>query len=121
MSLQEDAKTMLPYIQAMADGKTVQWRSRHDIEWSDKRQAGEWCLGRHEYRIKPEKKWRPYTREEWERVDKVRCKSNECVYAVGAVYLERVSIIHCGTNSFDDMLHQFTNLDGTPCGVEVEE
>lgn len=117
MSLQEDAKRILPFVQAMAEGKTVQVMIGNN--WIDKESAtfdSVWIL-----RIKPEKKWRPYTREEWERVDKVRCKSNECVYAVGAVYLERVSIIHCGTNSFDDMLHQFTNLDGTPCGVEVEE
>lgn len=129
MSLQEDAKKLLPLVQALADGKEVQYKNlshRYNpigslLDLFLYRNGGYHPVVDESVRIKPEPKWRPYTREEWELVDKVRCKSNECVYAVGAVYLQRVSIIHCGSNSFDDMLHHFTNLDGSPCGVEVEE
>ncbi len=121
MSLQEDAKRILPYVQAMAEGQTVQVRDRGSITWRDRVSATEWYCDEHEYRIKPERKWRPYTREEWERVDRVRHKRQQSVHVVLTVYEDLVCVNGYACTTFDDALEHFTHLDGSPLGVEVEE
>ena len=61
----EEAKTLLPIIQAWAEGKNIQFLS--DDEWHDINQADFTCYP-DKYRIKPEPKYRPFkTLEEcWE-------------------------------------------------------
>ncbi len=119
MSLQEDAKRILPYVQAMAEGKTVEMRPDRSCFWKEQAIANFSYLLH--YRIKPEKKWRPYTREEWERVDKVRHKTQQSVHVVLTVYEDLVCVNGYSCTTFGDAMEKFTNLDGTPCGVEVEE
>ena len=118
MSLQEDAKKILPFVQAIAEGKTVEQRLSSG-GWFVKQRAGSWSSDS-EYRIKPEKKWRPYTREEWEGITRVRSKAHGAAYLVLAVHGD---YIEANNNSytFDMAMRVFTNLDGSPLGVEVEE
>lgn len=118
MSLQENAKRLLPLVQAMVDGKTVQVILNG--VWTDKETAT--FDSKHQHRIKPEKKLRPYTREEWEQVHRVRkvvCDSRFSLLvtdiAADSVRLEGVWY------PFSRAMDLFTNLDGSPCGVEVEE
>lgn len=76
----EEAKELLPIVQAFAEGKTIQYRvspsfprlNNHDIsyvkEWFDideDKCDGFSCDGTIDYRIKPEPKYRPFkTKEE---------------------------------------------------------
>ncbi len=62
-TLQEDAKKLLPFVQAMAEGKAVQF-SHTGIVWRTKDTAAGWDMTA-KYRIKPEPKLRPYTRAEF--------------------------------------------------------
>lgn len=122
MSLQEDAKKILPFVQAMADGKTVEYNYVQSIagnaNWFEKRDLQ--FYSETKYRIKPEKKWRPYTRDEWERVVRVRCKEHGHSYPVQRIETD-VLFIYGTSYTFAGAMKYFTNLDGTPCGVEVED
>ena len=57
----EEAKELLPIIQAWAEGKNVQFLS--DGEWHDINQADFTCYP-DKYRIKPEPKYRPFKTQE---------------------------------------------------------
>ncbi len=115
-NLQEEAKKILPFVQAVAEGKAVQVRLNG--HWIDKR--GQIWNTEADYRIKPEPKLRPYTREEWEKVDKVKNKSQGSTHTVLIVYDTLVHISGFVTYRFDQAMEVFTNLDGSPCGVLEE-
>ena len=57
----EEAKELLPIIQAWAEGKNIQFLS--DGEWHDINQADFTCYP-DKYRIKPEPKYRPFKSQE---------------------------------------------------------
>ena len=57
----EEAKELLPIIQAWAEGKNIQFLS--DGEWHDINQADFTCYP-DKYRIKPEPKYRPFKNQE---------------------------------------------------------
>lgn len=57
----EEAKELLPIIQAWAEGKNIQFLS--DGEWHDINQADFTCYP-DKYRIKPEPKYRPFKTQE---------------------------------------------------------
>lgn len=118
--LQNNAKALLPVIQAAADGKDVEVRfkgSKKDL-WELRTNSGaRWDLSNFEYRIKPEPKLRPYTREEWERVDKVRDKDTGVVSSVLSVTDCTVYVYGLYGFGFHDAMERFEHLDGSPCGV----
>ena len=121
MSLQQDAKRVLPFIQAMVEGKTVEWRHSNEPLWNEVGSVAG-LRGCYECRIKPEKKLRPYTREEWEKVARVRKVGCDLRYSlpVGDIAADSVKIDGIW-HPFSRAMNLFSNLDGTPCGVEVEE
>lgn len=60
----EEAKELLPIIQAFAEGKTIQCRTKNR-PWFDLLDNKLEMCGLFEYRIKPEQKYRPFkTKEE---------------------------------------------------------
>ena len=65
----EEAKELLPIIQAWAEGKNIQFLS--DGEWHDINQADFTCYP-DKYRIKPEPKYRPFKNQEecWNEMQK---------------------------------------------------
>lgn len=163
MSLQEDAKRILPFVQAMAEGKTVQVMIGNN--WIDKESAtfdSVWIL-----RIKPDKKWRPYTRDELllrvgsqirhigksDRFILVAADADGLAYLVVLSHtMDEIPLRLCDDSdeafefaraaSWDvpegmgrilefvagiglvapaRLLAEFEFLDGSPCGVEVDE
>ena len=57
----EEAKKLLPFIQAFTEGKTIQWRyikGNTSLWWDDNNPTFE--IGDFDYRIKPEPKYRPF-------------------------------------------------------------
>ena len=127
----EEAKEMLPIIQAWADGKTVDWYDE-DIGWRASGFTLDFDKKPNFYRIKPEPKYRPFkTREEcWEEMHKhpdfgwikvnVTCEYEQIVRIFDYCKTELCFKI---ANSDDDytsemMLNSYTFTDGTPFGIK---
>ncbi len=139
----EEAKQLLPIIQAIAEGKVIECRAKIgrlkgvvDIpnKWTETNEI--WCVNSLEYRIKPEQepKYRPFKNAEecWQEMQKhqpvgwVKNKRNDKDPEV---------FIHCGVIKgdwiltgvdeepfpFDKIYNNYTFADGTPFGVKLEE
>ena len=110
----EEAKDLLPIIQAWAEGKNIQFLS--DGEWHDINQADFTCYP-DKYRIKPEPKYRPFNSQEecWQEMQKhqpfgwIKKKGNY-------VNITLVS----EESSYDVGLKNLTFVDGTPFGIKEE-
>ena len=134
----EEAKVLLPIIQAFAEGKVIEcrtkpsalsksWRGMND--WTEMKEIEYW--NNTEYRIKPEVKFRPFANAEecWEEMMKhqpfgwIKCKEGyfNIVYVddyyVGLADPDGSSISLASKNSYQDN----TFADGTPFGFKVEE
>ena len=122
----EQAKSMLPFIQAYAEGKTIQFRAHINDEWRD---IKELVLNEFtgEYRIKPELKCRPFESKEecWEEMHKhpdfgwVVAKDSKIMYHIyvvgtGYVLIDGMSI------SFPETFAKYEFTDGTPFGIKEE-
>lgn len=126
----EEAKTMLPFIQAYAEGKAIEsrcikgdkslWYDDEDPSFDDD----------FEYRIKPESEYRPFKGAEecWQEIQNhqpfgfVKFKDIESGYYM----LTGISIgVGVGINdslfSYDRVFDDYTFADGLPFGVKVEE
>ena len=127
----EEAKEMLPIIQAWADGQTVDWYDPA-IGWRLSGFTLDFDKKPNFYRIKPESKYRPFkTREEcWEEMHK-HPDFGWIKVNVTSEYEQVVRVFdYCKTelcfnisNSDDDytsemMLNSYTFTDGTPFGVK---
>ena len=142
----EEAKELLPIIQAWAEGKTIQRMSSLG-EWSDA--TKDVCFFNHpsSYRIKPEPKYRPFkTQEEcWQEMMKhqpfgwIYCKNDSCYYCIisvdeGKIELSPDMYPHSETtpkeyyleNSYVDFAtaledYEYTFADGTPFGIREKQ
>ena len=129
----EEAKELMPIIQAFVEGKTIEyrglggeWKAAHTPTWSSHLF----------YRIKPEPKYRPFkTKEEccqemlkhqpfgW-----LKSKKNGRFSCIGEVYgsdeFETVYIALSTSESLsrssDSMFEQYTFYDGTTFGIKEE-
>ena len=124
----EEAKELLPIIQAFAEGKTIQSKQINapDKEWRDIEECN--FLRDHSYRIKP--KYRPFrTQEEcWEEMH----KHTDFGYIKNIVRDEIVQIMRIGDEvlnvldytispyAFGLAFQTFVFTDGTPFGVKEE-
>ena len=129
----EEAKELLPIIQAFTEGKTIEYRE-YDGEWKIAH-TPTWS-SRLFYRIKPEPKYRPFRtrRECWDEMLKhqpfgwLKSKMNgrfSCIGEVcGSDEFETVYIALSTSESLsrssDSMFEQYTFDDGTPFGIKEE-
>ena len=129
----EQAKELLPIIQAYVEGKTVQYEFYTDI-WKDIKEPS--FRSDVKYRIKPEQKYRPFkTKEEcFDEMLKhqpfgwLKSKMNGRFSCIGEVYgsdeFETVYIALSTSESLsrssDSMFEQYTFYDGTPFGINEE-
>ena len=127
----EQAKELLPIIQAWAEGKNIQFLS--DGEWHDINQADFTCYP-DKYRIKPEQKYRPFkTQEEcWEEMLKHQpfgflvSKDNGYFYLIVSVQSENdfkdvVITLATEPNTEYSCAYIFKHYifsDGTPFGIK---
>ena len=109
----EEAKELLPIMQAFAEGKTIEFRLPNG-DWQ-KANSPTWrsCLT---YRIKPESKYRPFKNQEecWNEMHKHPdfgwVKSKEDQY---------INILSVDDNkSFSNWFKFYTFTDGKPFGIE---
>ena len=123
----EQAKELLPIIQAFAEGKTIQFRT-NNRSWVDLLDNDIEINALFDYRIKPEPKYRPFkTKEEcWDEMLKhqpfgwVRGKHSELLYQIISVYDFDVTLSIYEKSSFPASLIQFEFADGTPFGIKEE-
>ena len=129
----EQAKELLPIIQAWAEGKNIQFLS--DGEWHDINQADFTCYP-DKYRIKPEPKYRPFkTQEEcWNEMLKhqpfgwLKSKKNGRLRCIGEVsWSDEFETVYIAlstsvllSRSADSVFEEYTFADGAPFGVMEE-
>ena len=126
----QEAKELLPIIQAKAEGKTIQIKAIDGIWHDDDEDMLKFDLSPQNYRIKPEPKYRPFAnaKECWAEMQKHQpfgwlCdKINNQYYYITA--LDDYGIV---TTPFDEMYYtkytvlirrQTTFADGTPFGIK---
>ena len=125
----EDAKQLLPIIQAFAEGKEIQQTDGYD--WYDLDDPDFMANG-NSYRIKPGPKYCPFKNAEecWQEMLKHQpfgwIKSKE---ATEDVYFTITGLTNtCGFmlnspegRSFSELYDYYTFTDGTPFGIKEEE
>ena len=129
----EQAKELLPIIQAFAEGKTIQYETRDG--WIDLDALYPHSDILSKYRIKPEQKCRPFKSQEecWEEMHKhpdfgwVK-KINGGYKQIMAIHID-IFNKHCadfagqtGTAcfGFEYIYNNYTFVDGTPFGIKEE-
>lgn len=130
----EEAKKLLPIIQAFAEGKTIQQRVQvgYEDEWVDANLPS-WVIIPSTYRIKPEPKYRPFkTQEEcWNEMHKhpdfgwVKCKYTGNFASIGNISekKDKKLFITWTTNEgcnflASDIFNDYTFTDGEPFGIK---
>ena len=123
----EQAKELLPIIQAFAEGKNIQFLS--DGEWHDINQADFTCYP-DKYRIKPEPKYRPFESAQ-ECIEEMRKHEPfgwvkdkpEFGYKCSTITSVFTSLIKRDEAWYGpkEMFQYSTFLDGSPFGVKVED
>lgn len=119
------AKQLLPIIQAYAEGKTIQsrlltspWYDEEDPYFDDNI----------EYRIKPEKKYRPFNDAEecWAEMQKHQPLGwvKSTLFKDLALF-QKVTTLYVKIDrdiiDYKDALEKFTFADGAPFGVKMEK
>lgn len=127
----EEAKKLLPIIQAYCEGKTIQSRcitSEIPLWWDNN--APKFNVDDFEYRIKPEPKYRPFANAE-ECLEEMKkhvpfswVKDKYSFYPIEMIcdWFDKECIKCCGTwFTPEKMFKDSTFLDGTPFGIIEEE
>lgn len=122
----EEAKELLPIIQAWAEGKSIQYQTDSG-SWSDITKDLYPCNHPSLYRIKPEPKYRPFKSQEecleemlkhlpfgWIRNNDTKRLRN--IDSIGNSSID----IKGSTLYFDVALNVYTFADGTPFGIKEE-
>lgn len=140
----EEAKEMLPIIQAFAEGKEIEFRSKgFDEEWKKVNEIPGLSYSSFDYRVKPEPEFRPFKNADecWQEMLKhqplgwVKEKGNKPSYRLLACISENTEapvcfasygsvnrgvVIH-SSSRFGKMFNAFTFADGAPFGIKKEE
>lgn len=132
----EKVKEMLPILQAYAEGKVIECRTKPSAiedenvpnEWVETKEIGFWCDI--EYRIKPEPKFRPFanTEECWTEMLKhqpfgwIKSKEDGSRSLITLIISEEDIDINCiGSFNSDKIMKRFTFADGAVFGILEEE
>lgn len=127
----KDAADLLPIIQAFAEGKDIEYRSKEfNEDWKKVTQIPALSFKSFEYRIKPEPSYRPFANAEecWQEMQNHQpfgwiTRQGTFFYII---YIEDKLFGYgsaCGTilhSRFNDVLKSFTFADGTPFGIKEE-
>jgi len=128
----ERAKKLMPIIQALAEGKTIQVKfvGESDDHFRDVKEDNkiDWFNPVYIYRIKQEPKYVPY--ESYEEIyEDIRKHGNWVItgayyHTISAIYEDGVRVSEYPdepiTTDFDSLLEDFVWADdGTPCGMFV--
>lgn len=119
----EQAKKLLPIIQAFAEGKTI--LVQEDIDWCYLGNESDFNLNPQRYRIKPEPKYRPFKDAEecWQEMQKHQpfgwVKASHGQFLITGL---RKDVVAFGINNnwqdYNYMFNNYTFADGTPFGIK---
>ena len=134
----EEAKVLLPIIQAFAEGKVIECRTKPSLiegsdvpnDWTEMKEIGFW--NNIEYRIKQEPKYRPFKDAEecWNEMQKheyfgwIKAKDASIpsrFITINSVRNEEVSITSGIDFTYNELVEHYTFIDGTPFGIKEEE
>ena len=125
----EETKKMLPFLQAFADGKTIESRCIKGDKslWYDDEDPS--FDNDFEYRIKPEPRYRPFrdAKECWEEMQKhqpfgwIKDRDGDKTF-IGSINSDN-SIFTCSSEILflKELFEDFTFVDGRPFGIKEEE
>lgn len=129
----EEAKALLPILQAYAEGKVIECRTKPSTikgtdvpnDWAEMKEIELW--NNTEYRIKPEPKYRPFKDAEecWQEMLKhqpfgwVVGRRDGVMYLIRS--LEYVSVYTSIQYSFKDAFDKLAFADLVPFGVKIDE
>lgn len=130
------AKEFYPIMQAFAEGKTIECRTRvwelnkgwkYSTTWKETEELK--FQDTYEYRIKPEPKYRPFRNAEecWQEMQKhqpfgwIKDRDGDKTF-IGSINSDN-SIFTCSSEILflKELFEDFTFVDGTPFGVKEEE
>ena len=129
----EEAKQLLPIIQAFAEGEIIECRTKPGTisagipnEWTEIKEIGFW--NGIEYRIKPDPKYRPFANAEecWQEMQKHQPfgytydRFNGIRDCITKVATTGVSYDSPTVISFEEVFDKFVFADGVPFGIKVE-
>ena len=120
----EEAKELLPFIQAFAEGKTIQYKNEHgswiEIDcpiWS------KYC----QYRIKPQPKYRPFKNQEecWNEMHNHPdfgwlTRIDTGAYTQIPIVFPYCILFDSAMYNYEKAFENFTFIDGTPFGIKEE-
>lgn len=112
----QQAKELLPIIQAFAEGKIIEFRNKSFKEWAEIENPS-FDPTITNYRIKPEPKYRPFRNAEecWQEMLKHQpfgwFKNKK-----GDSYINRSNV--CNINAFKIDFKEITFVDGAPFGIK---
>ena len=128
----EEAKQLLPIIQAFVEGKTIECKRKSSLldSWTEAKSPS-WS-GALEYRIKSEPKYRPFkTQEEcWNEMLKhqpfssLKSKDDEYFCLIGSVNKDNTITLAIEPNTYYAYHYIFEHYifsDGTPFGIKEEQ
>lgn len=127
----QQAKELLPIIQAFAEGKTIQYNSeKGNPQWIDVQPNERVDFSQHpsKYRIKPESKYRPFANEEecWQEMLKhqpfgwTKSISEKRFYFISKIDDNGCFFSNNDDVSFKTLFASDTFADGTPFGIREE-
>lgn len=126
----EEAKILLPIIQAFADGKTIQIRKHGEESYYDSTNSKlNFDLGYYSYRVKPEPKCRPFKNADecWQEMLKhepfgwLREKGQNVRTQIGFIHTEGIQGASGGSSNYKAFFDCFRFADGAPFGILEEE
>lgn len=135
----EHIKEIVPFMQALAEGKTIQYRDKeYSTEWTDIRDEFGLSIfndNGYEFRIKPEREYHGFDRIEQcenemlkhEPFGFVKDINNGSIHSIASVEFGdflTATIIMCGIPkeiTLCSMIDNYTFMDGTPFGIAVED
>lgn len=128
----KEVKELLPIIQAWAEGKEIQFRTRTG-KWVDIEENGglSFVYSASDYRIKPEPKYRPFKNQKecWDEMLKhqpfgwFRSAYNENLFNIVGINNDGIKITNTLTKSMETYSQAFKSLkftDGTPVGIKED-
>ena len=129
----EEAKELLPIMQAFAEGKVIQYRHKGRVAWYDL-DSGQFNCDMYYYRIKPEPNYRTFKNAEecWQEMQKhhpfgwIKNK-NDGHYSMvtkvdAAADEDKKHIEISGSNiwTLSETMCDYTFADGTPFGINED-
>lgn len=121
----EQAKELLPIIQAFAEGKTIQ--VQENIDWCYLGNNADFNLSPQRYRIKTEPKYRPFANAEecWQEMLKHQplgwIKASHGYFNIIGIMDDNINF---GTKdnwlNYEYMFKMYKFIDGTPFGIKEE-